>query len=137
MGFEWPGAYLELLRTRASGQPVWTFDAVHLASVTRIATIVGGACALAPQLRPLRRGGASFDSMFRRRPLPEIKKRGRWRSDASVRRYEKAALARRGAARLSAETQAYAQRVEADLQSFFLGDRPPPAPPLAATRPGR
>ena len=37
-----------------------------------------------------RHSGASSDSAGGRRTLKKVKRRGRWRSDASLRRYEKA-----------------------------------------------
>ena len=40
-------------------------------------------------LYSLRHGGASDDTLRKARPLNEVKKRGRWRADSSVRRYEK------------------------------------------------
>ena len=42
-----------------------------------------------PSLYRLRHGGASHDAASRLRSIVEIKRRGRWASDASVRRYEK------------------------------------------------
>jgi hypothetical protein len=42
-------------------------------------------------LYQLRHSGPSNDFFHRRRPLAEVKRRGRWLSDKSVRRYEKAA----------------------------------------------
>ena len=45
------------------------------------------------ELYSLRHGGASDDFLTKRRTLPEIKHRGRWRADSSVRRYTKIARA--------------------------------------------
>ena len=42
-----------------------------------------------PVLYQLRHGGASFELLMAVRELIEIKKRGRWKADASLRRYEK------------------------------------------------
>ena len=41
----------------------------------------------------LRHGGASHDALAGRRSIAAIKKRGRWRSDQSLRRYQKESLA--------------------------------------------
>lgn len=43
-------------------------------------------------LYQLRHGGASEDALSRARPLAEIRARGRWRSDSSLRRYAKPAM---------------------------------------------
>ncbi|CAK0880854.1 unnamed protein product [Prorocentrum cordatum] len=68
-GYEWIGTYLEILRERPVGRPVWTFDAVHLISVLLNASLVSGVRVLWPQLRSRRHGGASFDAISKRRPL--------------------------------------------------------------------
>ena len=39
----------------------------------------------------MRHGGASHELAVKARPLDEIKKRGRWLTDTSLRRYEKGA----------------------------------------------
>ena len=46
--------------------------------------------ALLPQIYSLRHGGASEDFLTQRRTLSEIKIRGRWASDSSLKRYTKA-----------------------------------------------
>eukprot|EP00959_Pyramimonas_sp_CCMP1952_P097948 2047047-Pyramimonas_sp.AAC.1 len=96
------------------------------------AALVSGAHVLHPQLYSLRHGGASFDAISQRRALSEIKKRGRWRTDGSVRRYEKAALALREATKLSPATISFARTAEEGLASFMQGLCPPALPPLAA-----
>ena len=72
-----------------------------------------------PHLYVLRHSGASADMMLKRRSLAEIKSRGRWRSDSSVRRYEKGGRSLERLAALSVPTRAYvlkcAQRVWAVL----------------------
>eukprot|EP00973_Karenia_brevis_P006482 882223-Karenia_brevis.AAC.1 len=47
--------------------------------------------ALKPTLYSLRHGGASEDILRRRRSVQEVKRRGRWTSDASLKRYAKEA----------------------------------------------
>ena len=60
-----------------------------------------------PHLYVLRHSGASADMMLKRRSLAEIKSRGRWRSDTSVRRYEKGGRSLERLAALSVPTRAY------------------------------
>ena len=56
----------------------------------------------------VRHGGASSDALWRTRSLIEIQKRGRWRSEKSVRRYEKHS---RLLTKLSDATRKYGQPV--------------------------
>ena len=56
----------------------------------------------------LRHGGASADFAMGHRDLLGIKRRGRWRNDDSLRRYEKAVHAQAVEGRLSAESLARA-----------------------------
>ena len=80
-------------------------------------------------LYSLRHGGASWDALRRARDMLGIKRRGRWRSDASLRRYEKAARAQKEVQRMSRATLNFAAAVEADLERIVLGQsRPPPLP---------
>ena len=65
------------------GYPTWA----ALFSQAGVAAGLGGLGP--PALYQLRHGGAGRELATRARPLAEIKKRGRWASDNSVRRYEK------------------------------------------------
>ena len=62
-------------------------------------------------LYQLRHGGASFDVAERQRTLPEVKKRGGWRSDASVARYAKPARINQQIHSLSVNQQAEVRRL--------------------------
>ena len=74
-----------------------------------------------PSLYRLRHGGASFDRAMRFRSLPEVKKRGRWVSDASLRRYEKAVRVQKVEAEASPEFLSFAASVAPDLCKFIRG----------------
>ena len=82
-----------------------------------------------PQLYQLRHTGASSDFASQRRTLPEIKRRGRWRAESSVRRYEKGGRLTDLLARLPAPTRKYALRCSRMIQYVLLKRVPPPAPP--------
>lgn len=118
---------LHELRRRPDNRPVWSSDAPHAAeALTDV---------LEPQLYSLRHGGASFDCLARRCPLSEVKTRGRWRTGASVRRYEKAAVAARQAHKLPAQALEYAGRARLQLGDIFVGLAPAPVPPALALPP--
>ena len=142
---DWPvmalSGYFEALQRRRAGQRVWTFDSLHLTSVLKRSAELALCDHLLPQLYSLRHGGASWDALEKRRDIMEIKKRGRWRSDASVRRYEKAALALRETHRLPMEAIEFGRFVDQHLSEILAGARPPPLPPKlgrhsSASRPG-
>lgn len=120
------------LHQRPANRPVWDFDAPHLTTALKTAAAEAMVDTLEPQLYSLRHGGASFDCLTRRRPLSEVKKRGRWRRDASVRRYEKAAVAARQAYRLPVQALDYVGRVRRLLGDIFLRRVPAPVPPAPA-----
>jgi len=61
---------------------------------------------LKPEPYQLRHSGPSYDRALGKRTLAEIKLRGRWKSDSSVRRYEKAGRVTQQLHRLSARVRA-------------------------------
>ena len=65
-----------------------------------------------PHVYVLRHSGASADKVMLRRTLPEIKSRGRWRSDSSVRRYQKGGRSLERLAALSPKTREFALKCE-------------------------
>ena len=67
----------------------------------------------------LRHGGASHDAAARLRTIAEIKRRGRWASDRSVRRYEKRTWLHSEEVKVSPTLEARAQRIEEGLPELF------------------
>jgi hypothetical protein len=74
-----------------------------------------GVTDLKPYLYGLRHGGASFDRATQARPALEVKLRGRWTTDASVRRYEKHGRVAEQLHRLGDEVMARAMGAPARL----------------------
>eukprot|EP00971_Amphidinium_carterae_P076838 1517880-Amphidinium_carterae.1 len=60
----------------------------------------------------LRHGGASDDWMCGRKDRESLKRHGRWRSNTSVQRYEKATKAMKESANLPPETKSYGALIE-------------------------
>lgn len=119
------------LSRRQQDRLLWSFDAAHLTTVLHVCAVAGAVDHRRPQLCSLRHGGASHCALARNRSVVSIKKRGRWRSDASVRRYEKAALAQHEIHRVTEPAVTYGRRVHSRLQQYMLGLLPPPVPPRA------
>ena len=133
---DWPElAFLDpLLRTLwrlPQGRLVWGFDALEFGRIFKQAILDVGLQCLAPVPYTLRHGGASHDILMKRRTIEAIKTRGRWRSDASVARYQKAARALQELNRLGPKTLAFARQVEERLPQLMLGRLPPTKPPRA------
>ena len=70
---------------------------------------------LSPVLYMGRHSGASLDRLEERLSLAEVRKRGRWRSETIVARYEKRALVQEVFNRMTARARAVCQRCEARL----------------------
>ena len=78
-----------------------------------------GADVLDPQLYQLRHSGPSFDHGARLRTIQEIKLRGRWAADNSVRRYEKAGRVTEQLRRLSRDGQRQARGAPGRLDTLL------------------
>ena len=88
-----------------------------------------GGCGLAdPSLYRLRHGGASFDRAHGHRTLKEVKKRGRWAADSSVRRYERATRLQAEELKLSQQQQDWALAAASSMGEWLRGSSPLPAP---------
>ena len=68
-----------------------------------------------------RHSGPSIDLALHRRELKAAKKRGRWRTDRSLRRYEKAGRLLRVADRWSAGQRAHFSRSAEVVEALILG----------------
>ena len=79
-----------------------------------------GLAALRPCLYSLRRGGASEDFLRKRRSLDEVQRRGRWRTEKSVRRYTKEAKLLSELHRIDPRIITYGEFVESRIQNLFL-----------------
>ncbi|CAK0857017.1 unnamed protein product [Prorocentrum cordatum] len=84
----------------------------------------------APMPCLLRHAGASRDFVNGLRPLSEVKRRGRWKTDASVRRYEKGGRLSEQFAKLPPALQKHALRCHSVLPEVLLGGLA--APPFLA-----
>ena len=131
----WISPIMEMLCQQAPGISVWPFDARILRQHFTEAAADCLVSQLASSPYSLRHGGASHDALTSRRPLSEIKKKGRWQSDASVRRYEKASLALAQLAKVPTNTQLYSKQVEAQLENIMLRRVAAPCPPGLARPP--
>ena len=85
---------------------------------------------LKPVRYSLRHGGASDDLLCRRRSLEEVKKRGQWRTDQSLRRYGKETKALAEMHKIPSNILEYGLSVSENLENMFHRNliAPPPSP---------
>ena len=86
--------------------------------------------ALSPTLYSLRHGGASEDILRGHRTLAETKKRGRWSSDSSLKRYSKDTRLMSELAKVPVRTIDYGRRIERLLPALLAGTAAVPCPPV-------
>ncbi len=85
---------------------------------------------LSPCLYRLRHGGASEDLLSRQKSISDVKARGRWASDSSLRRYSKATRLLSELTEVHPDVVAYGERIMGLLPRLFLEAPPVPPPPL-------
>ena len=116
--------------SRAGDQFIWHMPyTVFLQKFHRYAEISGVQAALKPHPYAMRHGGASSDCLLERRTLAQIKARGRWRADSSVRRYEKHARLLAQVKLIPLEVRVYGLLIEKHLVQMVLRKRDAPRPP--------
>ena len=124
----WAAVYFSKLVAQSPETPMWPFNHTHLLHVFMEACTVLGLLNLKPCLYGLRHGGASDDLLQERRPLLEVKDRGGWSSDASLKRYGKKARITGELHKIPVEVRSYGQLVGTHLEAVFVNRvvfRPP------------
>ena len=115
----WISPFLECLRADGSSKALWPFEHVDLIRAVHRATECLGLTHLKVCLYSMRHGGASHDWLISSRSLSEIKSRGRWSSDSSLRRYQKAAKAQSQLSLVGAPLLEVASRAAKQLGDLF------------------
>jgi hypothetical protein len=111
--------YFEVLRQNGEDEPLWPFTHEELVKQYHAATTALKFKDLETSLYGLRHGGASADFLLCRRALSDIKFRGRWTSDSSLRRHQKSAVAQREVFKLSAAARSAARAIESDFSKIL------------------
>ena len=127
---------LIFLKVRAKpGNKLWSFGAGHLTAVIRRHSAALGLAELAPTAYSLRHGGASKDLLERLRPMKEVKRRGRWAGDSSLRRYGKETMLIDVASRIPEATMRAGSLLSDALWARLLSAAPPAFKQWLATVP--
>jgi hypothetical protein len=116
----WAAMYFYKLVAQAPETPMWPFSHVHLLHAFTEACTVLGLLNLKPCLYGLRHGGASDDLLQDRRALLEVKDRGGWASDASLKRYGKRARITGELHKIPREILSYGCLVGSHLEAVFV-----------------
>ena len=131
---DWEWLATALLRMRARSKPQANVTGCTQAEFANLLTDAARVLKLNDSLGDivpyrLRHSGPTADAAGRRRDLPEIKLRGRWRTDASMRRYQKGARVNDLLSRCSLKIRAYAERCLVEFPKTLAGRREPLPPP--------
>ena len=113
-------ALMKYVATRRSKGQLWDFNLVELRKAFLVAARNVGISKWDPCLYMARHTGASLDRLTGALPLTEVQKRGRWRADSSVRRYEKRALVQEVYNSLTDRERKVAYRKAAELEDVLL-----------------
>ena len=119
---EWMGAVFSAIK--ASGppaSPVYQFDYPEMAESFRGVTEILGIAPFVPY--QLRHSGPSWDRLHRRRSQAAIMKRGRWRSLASLARYEKGGMVTKQFLTHPQKLRDHMERCAQHLRAVMLGER--------------
>jgi len=122
---------LRLLKKRARDGPVFKFSYPQYLQMFHRLCELSGVNVLKAHPYSLRHGGASTDRLLKTRPLKEVKKRGRWRADASVARYEKHSRLLKEVERLPKATRDYGSLLNDRMADALSSRWQPPAPPFS------
>lgn len=102
------GTFLQKLRTGQPKRLLFQLEASALKRLWEETLETIGLARTHAVLYQLRHSGPSHDRLMRFRSLEEVKKKGRWGSDSSVKRYEAHALVNQHFQRLPTQTQTQA-----------------------------
>lgn len=133
----WIADFLHMLRRNRSGQTrLWPMSALQILERFRHAIQVLQLQSMDPCRYRLRHGGASHDLLTQQRTLSEVKNRGHWASDSSLRRYTKVTRSLRLLSQLDPRVLQFGKQVSDNLEDMFhLKIRIPP-PSLIGPPPG-
>jgi hypothetical protein len=102
-------------------EPLWPFSGEELSATFKKIMRCLDLGHLDQSLYCLRHGGASEDLLGRLRSVAAVKRRGRWRSDSSLRRYGKETRLQSVLTNVNPSTLLFGQTMDNHIASCFLG----------------
>ena len=123
----WIGDFLlALIHNRSGQEELWSHSHDTLIALFKRSLMVLGLDFMGATLYSLRHGGASFDLLQKRRSLLEIKRRGRWAADSSLKRYAKEARLQHQLSLVPRSVLRFGLQVLASLPGILAGVVPVP-----------
>ena len=118
---EWAATmFAALVLNRNPEELLWQFDHAVMVLLFRNACRELGLASLHACLYSLRHGGASHDLNLKLRSVEEVKRRGHWRSDSSLRRYGKEGKISAELNKIQQNVKDYGQLVSLHLEAIFI-----------------
>ena len=114
---------------KSDSDRIWPHTPVEMIREWDIVVNLLGLDVLNPSRYALRHGGASEDLLSRRRSVPEVKRRGRWVSDVSLKRYGKETRLLKELLKVHANVLDFGRYVMEHFVEVMLGTRPVPSLP--------
>ena len=121
--------WLALTEKRVGTDPLFRFSQDAYSRLVKEAFVAVGGAALAPVAYSCRHGGPAWDRYRKLRTVAEVKTRGRWLSDRSLRRYEKHSKMAQAMGRIGRQWQRHHAACAAHLGAILAGSRTRPAAP--------
>ena len=118
-----------LTENRVGTDPLFRFKQEGYSKLVKEAFIAVGGAALAPVAYSCRHGGPAWDRYRKYRTVAEVKSRGRWLSERSLRRYEKHSKMAQAMSRIGRKWQRFHAECAAHLAAILIGRRAPPVVP--------
>ena len=118
-----------LTEGRVGTDPLFRFKQEGYSKLVKEAFVAVGGAALGPVAYSCRHGGPAWDRYRKYRTVAEVKSRGRWLSDRSLRRYEKHSKMAQAMSRIGRKWQLYHAVCAAHLADILIGRRAPPVAP--------
>ena len=115
---QWMSRLWEVIHDKDDASSIWNFTYAHLVREFRTTSKRLGVAVVPYQCR---HSGASHDRAVQLRSLLEIQKRGQWRSNRSVVRYEKSARLGQTYAQYSTRLQAWLAAVSPHVAGIVMG----------------
>ena len=119
----WLGLHLSMFQDGDPDAPLWSFTYNELVMVFQHSVKAVGLGHLGASLYSNRHGGASEDLRRKERSWQAVKARGRWRSEASVRRYGKEAKLLTELKKVPQERLEMGELAERNLKQSFMDGR--------------
>lgn len=108
------------MRINGADAWMWDFTAASYLKHWREAVDALGVGAIATSPYQNRHGGASRDHLLKLRPLSEIRRRGRWASDSSLRIYDKPGRLQQAINQWDVKLRSFGEDVRRNFRGYFL-----------------